>query len=74
MFGLILKIRGEIKEQQRLLKIKSMESLSCHLLVHTSFLDPFYSLDIHVHDTNQLHSETYFKEHYVKLNLNRKIM
>lgn len=41
MFGLILKIKGEIKEQQRLLKIISMESLSWHLLVHTSFLDPF---------------------------------
>lgn len=66
--------RGVIKEQQRLLKIMSVESLFCHLLVHKSFLDPFYSLDTCVHIPNQSQCEVYFKEHYVKLNLNRKIM
>lgn len=37
MFGQILKLRVEINEQQRLLKIIRTESLFCHLSIDTSF-------------------------------------
>lgn len=37
-------------------------------------VDPFYSLDTCVQNPNHSHYETYFKRHFVKLNLNKEII